>query len=226
MAGLAGLDWIGSESALIDWCCKTQGEQASNWPKSRQEWRGEGRWRRRRRRKVWIGRKWAGLVGNSVEGGRARALSVRLGADWASLRTTCRLERGRGQKVETQDCKMIRGRAGAAFFIRGCEWPKSARCGSLPAPEQVQVPGPGPDPSKFQFQGKEGRSEGQEGAGGPSSAGKFSTSWWWVRIAGELGGSLDRLGTPLPVGSLAFRQVPRPSSNLRPPELGTGQGTV
>lgn len=114
---------------------------------------------------------------------------------------------------------MIRGRAGAAFFIRGCEWPKSARCGSLPAPEQVQVPGPGPGPSKFQ--GKEGRAGRGRRAPGPSSAGKFSTSWWRGTYRwGELRGTRAGWGTLARVRSLASAQVPRPVEQPPSPRAG------
>lgn len=117
---------------------------------------------------------------------------------------------------------MIRGRAGAAFFIRGCEWPKSARCGSLPAPGQVQVPGPGPGPSS------KGRREGQEGAGGPSSAGKFSTCWvvgTYRCEAGEVFLQAELLCRKCAPARAA--KYPAMSSNLRPSELeGRGKGTV
>lgn len=50
---------------LIDWCCKkTQGEQASNWPKSRQEWRGGEGWQREA--EGWDWAEMGGLAGNSV----------------------------------------------------------------------------------------------------------------------------------------------------------------
>lgn len=54
-----GLDWIGGEARRLIGVAKLQGEQASNWPKSRQEWRGLrvglAGWRRRRRRGFGLG---------------------------------------------------------------------------------------------------------------------------------------------------------------------------
>lgn len=71
-AGWAGLPTIGldwTRSVLIDWCCKLQGEQASNWPKSRQS--GGARVGGGRRR-VGIGRKWADWLGTLFEGEGAK----------------------------------------------------------------------------------------------------------------------------------------------------------
>lgn len=92
---------------------QTQGEQASNWPKSRQEWRGRG---------LAAGGGGLGLGGNGRigwelcwkgEGGERRSRSLELlkawGAglatgDWASLTTTDwetgtgRLERGKARR--------------------------------------------------------------------------------------------------------------------------------
>lgn len=78
---------------LIDWCCKTQGEQASNWPKSRREWRGEG-WRRAA--EGWDWAEMGGLAGNLLEGEGAKeewelgashtslGAALRCAGDWAS----------------------------------------------------------------------------------------------------------------------------------------------
>lgn len=74
---------------LIDWCCKLQGEQASNWPKSRQS--GGARVGGGRRR-VGIGRKGADWLGTLFEGEGARGggrslelLRLGLGLGWAGL---------------------------------------------------------------------------------------------------------------------------------------------
>lgn len=85
---------------LIDWCCKkTQGEQASNWPKSRQEWRGGEGWQREA--EGWDWAEMGGLAGNSVlegamgarGGGRRQEQELGWSFFYCRLTATGRVER-------------------------------------------------------------------------------------------------------------------------------------
>lgn len=161
---------------LIDWCCKKKKLKA-NKPAigpSRDKSGGGARVGSGRRR-VGIGRKWADWLGNSVleggqwgreeRGGRSRSLvgaSACFSGEWLRLRLgelrgktgKTGLERGEWPEGRDSGLQDDSRKGGSSFFIRGCEWPKSARCGSLPAP----VAGPSArSRARSKFQGKEGR---------------------------------------------------------------------
>lgn len=92
-----------------------------------------------------------------------------------------RRERGKGQKVETQglqdDSRKREGREQLSLS-EGVNGSNQHLCGSLPAPEdQSRSKCQGQGPTLAGSKGREGV-KGRMGTGGPSSAGKFSTSGW------------------------------------------------